>query len=66
MTLKIRKIFIDHHDSELESYVNADGLLYIGINVSQDCHEGECVALGKKDVDDLIEHLQDLRKEMEA
>ena len=31
--MTVRKVFTDHHGSELEIYPNGDGKLYIGINV---------------------------------
>jgi len=66
MPIKIIKKFIDHNDSELQCYENADGRLYIGIDVDPHCMEGGCIALDLEDAKELISELQEIVSEMSS
>jgi hypothetical protein len=64
--MAIRKVFYENC-SELECYINADGKLYIGINMNRpDLGHGESIALDIADVRELIRELIEYREEMEG
>lgn len=59
-----RTIFTDENENELETYVNADGKLFINVGQLKDQYYSGYITLEKEDVEELIKMLEELKEEM--